>query len=84
MGKDCKKSVCQAIERVLKESGRPVPDPITDNATLQETLKLDSLDLAVVVVALETDLGVDPFRSGAAPVQTVGQLVDIYQKAIDA
>ena len=84
MAADCRKSVCSAIERVLRESGRPVPDPMTDDATLQETLKLDSLDLAVVVVALETDLGVDPFRSGAAPVQTIGELVEIYQKVLEA
>jgi len=71
-------SVADAIGRVLRDSGRPVPENIADEDTFAAKLKLDSLDMAVLVVALETDLGVDPFRSGVAPVRTFGELVSVY------
>jgi carbonic anhydrase/acetyltransferase-like protein (isoleucine patch superfamily) len=70
------------INRVLSESGREVK-PIDDDDTLSDALRLDSLDLAVTVVGLEQELGVDPFRDGASPVQTFGQLVAIYEKACE-
>jgi sugar O-acyltransferase (sialic acid O-acetyltransferase NeuD family) len=70
------------IQRVLSESGREVK-PISDDDTLSDVLHLDSLDLAVTVVGLEQELGVDPFRDGASPVQTFGQLVAVYEKACE-
>ena len=70
------------IHRVLSESGREVK-PLMDDDSLSDVLKLDSLDLAVTVVGLEQELGVDPFRDGASPVQTFGQLVSIYEKACE-
>ena len=79
---DVPAAVQDAIRRVLQESGREVPE-MTDDATFAETLKLDSLDLAVMVVALETSLKVDPFRNGAAPVRTVGELVRLYEACVD-
>lgn len=68
------------IQRVLADSGREVR-AISDDDTLADSLKLDSLDLAVTVVGLEKELGVDPFRDGASPVQTFGQLVILYEEA---
>jgi serine acetyltransferase len=68
------------IHRIFTESGRPI-QPISDEDTLAGSLRLDSLDLAVTVVGLEQELGVDPFRDGAAPVQTFGQLVALYEEA---
>lgn len=68
------------IHRVLADSGREVR-PLSDDDTLAGTLHLDSLDLAVTVVALEQELGVDPLRDGAAPVRTFGQLVALYERA---
>lgn len=68
------------IHGVLTDSGRH-PRPLADDDTLTGTLGLDSLDLAVTVVGLEQQLGVDPFRDGASPVQTFGELVNLYEKA---
>jgi acyl-[acyl carrier protein]--UDP-N-acetylglucosamine O-acyltransferase len=70
------------IHRILEESGREVR-PLLDEDHLAESLQLDSLDLAVTVVGLEQELGVDPFRDGASPVQTFGQLVLVYEKACE-
>ena len=76
-------TVHEVLAQVLRDAGREVP-PIDGDATLGETLKLDSLDLAVVVVQLESRLGVDPFRQQAQPVRTVGDLVTVYESAVRA
>ncbi len=75
-------TVRQTLTRVLRDAGRPAIE-LPDDATLSASLKLDSLDLAVVVVALESELGLDPFRQGVAPVRTVGELIRVYQSAAD-
>lgn len=74
---DVRETVVAVIQRVLQDSGRPVP-ALSDDENLTGDIGLDSLDLAVLVVGLEQELGVDPFRAGAAPVATVGSLVDLY------
>ncbi len=79
--KPVRQVVVDAISRVLRDSGRAAPDPVPDSAEFATDLKLDSLDLAVLVVALEADLGVDPFRAGVAPVRTLGELVLVYENA---
>jgi acyl carrier protein len=71
-------AVTRVLNRVLTDSGRPARQ-FTDGDTLTGTIGLDSLDLAVLVVGLEQELGVDPFRSGARAVQTVGELVELYR-----
>ena len=82
MSQSVRETVASVITKTLKDAGRPVPE-IADDSSIGESLKLDSLDLAVVVVALESELNVDPFRSGAQPVQTFGDLVKLYEGAID-
>jgi acyl carrier protein len=52
---------------------------LRDEDALVGTLGLDSLDLAVLVVGLEQALGVDPFRQGARPVTSFGELVKLYE-----
>ena len=71
------------INRILTDSGRDVRE-ISDDDTFMDTIGLDSLDLAVMVVGLEQSLGVDPFREGAQAVQTVGELVELYRNTINA
>ena len=74
--------VTEVINRVLTDTGR-VPREFQTEETLTGTIGLDSLDLAVLVVGLEQALGVAPFRSGAAPVATFGQLVALYAASLD-
>jgi acyl carrier protein len=72
----------RVINRILTDSGRPARS-LREDDTLVGALGLDSLDLAVLVVGLEQDLGVDPFRQGARPVTTFGQLVKLYESAVN-
>jgi len=73
-------AVLAAVSGAMSQAGREVAE-VHDSDHLGDTLKLSSLDFAVVVVNLETALGVDPFRTAAPRVQTFGQLVDLYEKA---
>jgi acyl carrier protein len=75
---DVSAAVTSAIHRVLAESGRPVREFAHDDV-LTDNIGLDSLDLAIVVVQLERQLGVDPFRKEAAPVPTFGAMVALYE-----
>jgi acyl carrier protein len=74
-----RETIADTINRVLTDTGRPRRQ-FDDQDTLTGTIGLDSLDLAVMVVALEQSLGVDPFREGAAPVQSFGELVRLYDE----
>jgi acyl carrier protein len=75
-------AVVEVVQRIWADTGRPVRD-ISPSDTFTGTLQLDSLDLAVLVVGLEQKLGIDPFRAGARPVQTVGELVELYRTALE-
>ena len=70
----------KVIRSVLRDTGREAP-PLFDDALLLDQLQLDSLDFAVVVVGLERELGIDPFRTAAPRIRTLGELVELYQKA---
>jgi len=69
------------VNRVLTESGRE-PCVLKDEHVLTQTIGLTSLDLAQVVVNLEQELGVDPFRESAPHIATFGDLVSLYQDAL--
>jgi acyl carrier protein len=76
-----REAVISAIESVAKEHNREL-GPLTDDTELINT-GLDSLCLAVVVVRLEDQLGVDPFSAvedGEFPVK-LGDFVRIYENA---
>ena len=77
-----RKTLEAVINRVLTESGRAARSFSAED-TLTDTIGLDSLDLAVTVVALEQELGVDPFRSGAPVVRTFAELVRLYERALE-
>ena len=79
---DVKSTIANVINKILTDSGRPAKE-IGDDDILTVAVGLDSLDLAVLVVSLEQQLGVDPFRDGASAVPTFGQLVAMYEKHID-
>jgi acyl carrier protein len=72
-----------AIHRILTDSGRQAP-PCREQDRLGDDLGLDSLDQAMLVVSLEQRLRVDPFRAGRGLVRTFGELVTVYQEALDS
>lgn len=76
-----RETVERAIHRILQDSGRPTR-PLQDDDALMAGIGLDSLDLAVLVVSLEEELGVDPFRDGRGAVRTVGELATVYDESL--
>lgn len=73
----------EAINATLEGKGKTIR-PWSDSDLLIQGTGMDSLDLAVLVVTLEADLGVDPFRDGRSAVRTVGELVETYECAVGA
>ena len=73
--------ITATLDQVVLDSGRQ-PQAWSDDQTLLGDMGLDSLELAVLVVQLERDLGVDPFRQGAQGVRTLGDLTSCYAGAL--
>ena len=67
-----------AIQDALEHAGRPRRSYEDDDVLVNE-LGLDSLDLAYVVVLLEQQLGIDPFRKPGVSIRTFGDLVKAYR-----
>lgn len=68
-----------AIQQALDHAGRPRRS-YEDDDVLVDELGLDSLDLAHVVVLLDQELGVDPFRKPGVVIRTFGDLVRAYRE----
>ncbi|HZZ26613.1 MAG TPA: acyl carrier protein [Pirellulales bacterium] len=77
---DIRGTVEKVIQQVLASSGRSAQS-LQDQDLLFSKIGLDSLDLAQVVVILESELGVDPFWKSGEPIRTFGDLVQAYQSA---
>lgn len=75
-----RQTVIDTINKIRTDLGREQLAPQDSDALMGE-LGLDSLDLAVLVVSLEKELGVDPFRDGSKTARTLGDLVVVYQEA---
>jgi acyl carrier protein len=70
--------ISSRVSRLLTEKGETVPELTESTALLGGTLGIDSLDLAVLVVELEGELGHDPFKNGFINFSTIGELADLY------
>jgi acyl carrier protein len=70
------------INEILTERGERVP-ALGPETTIRET-GLDSLDVAALVVRLESALGIDPFADPTLTQypQTVGELAALYDTAL--
>ena len=74
-------TIMSEIEKVAKEQNRTLA-PLSDDLVLIDS-GLDSLAFAVLVVRLESELGVDPFTTGEDvefPV-TLRDFVAVYENA---
>jgi acyl carrier protein len=57
------------------------PPVLNAETPLDNSIGLDSMDFAELVVRLESKFGFDPFASGTPPrLQKIGDLVDFYQR----
>ncbi len=73
--------VIETIHQVIADSGRKV-DQVSPDDPLREKLGLDSLDLAVVVVRMQQETGLDPFRRQRQSIHNVENLVRAYQEEL--
>jgi acyl carrier protein len=77
-------AVLTDLREEAAESGSTVsPDPVTDATPLTQA-GMGSLLLARLIIALEAELGVDPFAEDVliSDVRTVGELVAVYREAL--
>jgi acyl carrier protein len=67
-----------SVEQVLTAKGLQPPKLDVSTPLLGSGLGFDSLDLATIVIDLETITGVDPFRDGFREFTTAGELAQLY------
>ena len=76
-----RQSVADVINHILVDTGRERQE-FHDDDQLMAGIGLDSLDLAVMTVSLERDLGVDPFREGRRAARNFAELVSVFEEEL--
>lgn len=72
------------LGNVLEEvTGEPA-GPITESLKIQDDLKLDSLDMVSMAIEIQARLGIHLESSEMAPIVTVGDLLDLFQRKLAA
>ena len=66
------------IREIAAAKGAAPPAIAADTKLFEGQLPIDSLDLAGLVVELETTTGVEPFRDGLIEFHTVGELAALF------
>jgi acyl carrier protein len=76
---DVQDRVISTLKDVFDNKGL-TPPPLDGDTPLDQSLGLESLDFAELVVRLESEFGKDPFSTGTPPrVRTLGELATYYE-----
>jgi acyl carrier protein len=75
-----REEIYDQVKNVLVEQLGIEESQITEDASFQEDLDADSLDLVELIMELEDQFGVKISDEDAQGIQTVGQAVDFIQQ----
>ena len=70
--------VGEVLNKIIKEKGESPCEIQEETLVLGDSLPIDSLDLAAVVIELEEATSFDPFKNGFINFRTVGELAQLY------
>ena len=77
-------ALLQLLGTVVEEvTGEPA-GPFNEAQKIQDDLKLDSLDMVSMAIEVQARLGIHLESSEMAPVVTVGDLLDLFQRKLAA
>ncbi|MCG9737616.1 hypothetical protein L1D32_05550 [Shewanella insulae] len=63
---------------IIENKGEICPD-FDQQAKFLSDLPMDSLDLATLIVSLELNTGLDPFRDGFKQFHSIAELITLYE-----
>lgn len=73
-------NITTIVVRTLDDKGLKAPSIDSSTELLGGALKIDSLDLAMLVRELEDVVGHDPFAEGFIEFRTAGELAKLYAR----
>lgn len=79
-------TVLAAINKIIKEDYPQIKQKITPSTKLKDVKELDSLELAIIIIKLETifDIRIDDNKILALQTKTLQDLINEFEVAIKA